>query len=241
MDLGRLVKLNRRLGASIGWQIKRYVPDILEARVSLMRQLSPDLIIDGGANRGQYSAELRQYISDIEILAFEPVKSSFEELEKLNIKNFEARCLALSSKSGVTMINVLGALGMSSSIGEPNDDLKNIYPSLHTSRVEEIVTARLDSFGDLADKNIYLKLDVEGHEWQALHGAAALFERRQICAVELETCITPTREGEKNHYELVNWLSRFGFTVHHLFAPATSRDGKMNFLDVILTHGSHHP
>lgn len=234
MDLGDVVKLNRRLGTSIGWQIKRYVPDILEARVSLINKLSPDLIIDGGANRGQYSKELRDYIPSIPILAFEPVQSSFKVLEELKLANFEARCQALSSKRGETTINVLGNLGMSSSIGAPNDDIKKIYPDLTTGHVEKILTERLDSLDDLAGKGIYLKLDVEGHEWQALQGAKALFERGQIVALELETCITPAREGERGHYELVNWLSKFGLKVHHLFAPAVARDGMMNFLDTIL-------
>lgn len=235
MNANKLVGLNRRLGASTGWQLKRYVPDILEARLALIDQISPDLIIDGGANCGQWSTELRRYVTDTPILAFEPVKESFDVLSHMGLRNFTAVNTALSDFCGKSTINVSGPLGMASSMGEANDFYKKLYLSVKSHRVEEIITETLDSVSGLDGKSLYLKLDVEGHEWQALQGASDLLNRGQIRVLEIETSINVTRAGEKTHYELVTWLSQLGFVVYHLFTPAVSKHGKMNFIDCILT------
>lgn len=239
MDRSALVNFNRKQGRLTGWQLKRYVPDLLEARIELLLQLRPDRIVDGGANRGQWSSEVRQWDRSTPIFAFEPVRDSFDALSKLSLENFIPYKKALSDQIGKAEIHVSGSLGMASSIGEPTDFYKQLYPGVTQARIEEIECVTLDSISEFQSGSTYLKLDLEGHEWSALQGATRMLEDpSQIVALEIETSISPTRDGEKVHYEIVPWLiNTFGFSVYHLFTPAVSRAGRMNFVDCILTRG----
>jgi FkbM family methyltransferase len=236
MDNRRYVNLNRKIGSKFGWQLKRYVPDLLEARMGLIRKLKPDLIVDGGANRGGWSQEVRYWDKTTPIIAFEPVRESFDVLEKLGLYNLACRNVALSDSSGTASIQVSGPVGMASSIGEANSFYRKLYPNVRVTRTEEVATVTLDSLEELRNKSTYLKLDVEGHEWQVLQGAKKLLsDQRSIIALEIETSIHVTRHGEKTHYQIVPWLETLGFKVFHLATPGTSRQGNMNFIDCILT------
>jgi len=236
MDNRALVNINRRIGSKFGWQLKRYVPDLMEARMGLIRSLNPDLIVDGGANRGGWSQEVRDWNITTPIIAFEPVRESFEVLQKLGLDNLVCRNTALSDSSGTTSIQVSGPIGMASSIGQANSFYRKLYPNVSVTSSEEIGTVTLDSLEELRDKSIYLKLDVEGHEWQVLQGAKKLLsDPKSIIALEIETSLQVTRFGERTHYQIVPWLETLGFRVFHLATPGTSRKGRMNFIDCILT------
>lgn len=230
-----LVNLNRKLGSRFGWQLKRYVPDLLEARMHLINSMKPDLILDGGANRGQWAREVRAHDKSTPIIAFEPVRESFEVLSKLNLSKFLCENVALSDYSGITNMNVSGSIGMQSSIGLPNEFYRAMYPDVLFSKTEKVRTVTLDSLPQLRNKSIYLKLDVEGHEWQVLNGATELLsDPRSIIALEIETSVNVTREKERTHYQIVPWLESIGFQLFHLSTPGVRRDGKMNFIDCIL-------
>lgn len=239
MDQESLVNFNRKLGRRTGWQLKRYVPDLLESRLSLISQLRPDRIIDGGANRGQWSSEVRRWDSTTPIFAFEPVRESFEQLSRLPLKDVTLYQKALSDSNGRRNIHVSGSLGMSSSIGEQSDFFRANFPRVGVTRIEEIECVTLDSLREFSSGSTYLKLDLEGHEWSALQGATSMLaDPNKIVALELETSISQTRGGEKVHYEIVPWLiNTFGFTVHYIFTPAISMEGRVNFVDCILTRG----
>lgn len=237
MDHENLVAINRLMGRRFGWQIKRYVPDLLEARLNVIGRLRPDLIIDGGANRGQWSSELRKYDRNTPILAFEPVSDSFQVLANLGLPNFTCIQKAISDAIQNREIHVSGRMGMASSITPSTEFYRSLYPGVQELRLEEIECVTLDSMMELRNRRIYLKLDLEGHEWQALQGAIELLsEPDNVVAIEIETSISESREKEAVHYEIIPWLQNsFGFKVYHLFAPAVSKAGKMNFIDCILT------
>lgn len=219
-----------------GWQIKRYVPDLLEARIGLIKSLQPDIIVDGGANRGQWSREVRKWDSDTPILAFEPIPESFEVLQGLRLRNIQFEQAALSDTNGTATMNVSGPIGMQSSIGEATGKFRSKYPTITVSRTQEVRSLTLDSLDQLKNKRVYLKLDVEGFEWQVLQGARSLLSRPEgIIALEIETSVSVLRAGERTHYEIVPWLESLGFQVFHLFTPGVARNGKIDSIDCILT------
>ena len=235
IDDQTLLKLNRWLGKTSGWQLKKYVPDIHETRAGLIRRLSVDTIVDGGANVGQWASAVRASINGPKILSFEPLSAAFKELRKLSLPEHELYQLALSDSEGVAVMNVASHGGQSSSLLMPSNKLRNLYPWQNfTESVERVTSIRLDGMEQLRGKMIYLKLDVEGFERQALEGARILLER-EVAAIELETSILALHEGESSHYELVNFLASFGFRPYHLFTPGVTIDGEMNCIDVIFT------
>lgn len=226
---------NRTIGRKVGWQLKKYVPDLHEARAKLIEDMKPQLIVDGGANRGQWAKEFRSTNRHIPILSIEPIRENFLHLQELNLPNHRCEQVALSSNTGQLTMQVASNVGMSSSIGRPLPHFSSLYPNISFSGTEIVNAVTLDSLDALRNQRVYLKLDLEGHEWEALQGASRILsETKEVVALEIETCIRPSRDGERSHYELIPILMDLGFRVHHLFTPGVTDTGEMNFIDCLL-------
>jgi len=233
--IDRAMVSNRVVGRKLGWQLKKYVPDLHETRVKLIEDLSPQLVVDGGANRGQWAKEFRSFNRDIPIISIEPITENFHHLKGLGLANHQCQQVALSSSIGEVSMQVSSNIGMSSSIGRPLDHFSTLYPDISFNSIEKVKAVTLDSIDLLRNQRVYLKLDLEGHEWEALEGASRILgETKEVVAIELETSIRPSRSGERTHYELVPFLMDYGFRVHHLFTPGVTSSGEMNFIDCLL-------
>lgn len=79
-----------------------------------------DLLVDVGANVGQYAERARQRGYQGQMLSFEPSRDDFRFLEKRTGRDqlWGARCVALGPVSGVQTLRVT-ANGMSSSLRPP--------------------------------------------------------------------------------------------------------------------------
>lgn len=225
-----LVSLNRTIGRTIGWQLRRYQADYLTARQKLVTSTRPEIAVDGGANQGSWSLEFRKSNPSIPILAFEPVSSLFTGLASLEISNFSPQKFALSDSNGTAKINVASNDGMSSSIQTPTGHL-TAFSDVTFNHVEDVEKRRLDSFPQLLEKKIWLKLDLQGHEWHAIQGSLDLIEN--VVGIEMETSLRANYENEKLHYEMVAELASRGFEPFHLFCAGVEEDGRMNYVDVI--------
>jgi FkbM family methyltransferase len=156
-----------------------------------------DWVIDVGANVGHYTVRLSQLVGDAgRVLAFEPVPDTFELL---------AANLAFVGAHNVSLFNV--ALSditavMALSVPQFSSGLANFYCAGLTSTSPwpinsqtsfDVFTVALDTL-TLPRRVTLIKLDVEGHELQALRGMAQLLRRdrprlivenatEQICAL----------------------------------------------------------
>jgi FkbM family methyltransferase len=134
--------------------------------------------VDGGANSGLYSLVAGAVNPRGRIFAFEPVSHIFARLvENVSINSFDvvAEELALSDSSGTAAFYLTpGEFAVNSSL----DKLSSTVPGATEIRVK---TVRLDEY--LAEHGVegidLLKLDVEGHEPQALQGLGALLSKNR--------------------------------------------------------------
>ncbi len=132
-----------------------------------------DWVIDVGANVGHYTAQLSRLVGVTgRVLAFEPVPETFELL---------AANMAAVGARNVTLFNVaasaqIGAIGMT--LPKFSSGLTNYYRAGITSDDSElkILTLSLDSVMPPARVTL-IKIDVEGHELQALKGMRELLRR----------------------------------------------------------------
>jgi FkbM family methyltransferase len=132
-----------------------------------------DWVIDVGANVGHYTVRLAQLVGSTgRVLAFEPVPATFELLAAnvsaagaCNVSLFN---VAISSQSAV----------MGISMPRFDSGLTNYYRAGLTSAGGEfdVVTMALDSIMP-AKRVALIKIDVEGHELQALRGMQRLLRR----------------------------------------------------------------
>ena len=132
-----------------------------------------DWVIDVGANVGHYAVRLSKLVGPAgRVMAFEPVPETFEILAALisaaagrNVSLFN---VAASAESGVAGI----------SLPRFTSGLTNYYMANLTPEGGEfnVMTLRLDVL--MPPKRVSLvKIDVEGHELQALEGMHTLLRR----------------------------------------------------------------
>ena len=186
-------------------------PDHL--RGLLLTELGVDLVVDVGANIGQYGRQLRDWGYDGRILSFEPMRDEYATLAALAEEdgNWEARRLAVGIENGELTINVAGNSISSSLLPMLERHVRTAPKSAYVG--DQVVTVeRLDTAaapGVAASTRPYLKVDTQGYEAAVLEGAGALLQ--EFVGIELELSLQPLYEGQELMPEAVSRLQRLGY------------------------------
>jgi FkbM family methyltransferase len=140
----------------------------------LVALLEPELVIDVGANGGQFALAALEASRTARIVSFEPLTAPCERFRSaIDDRRVALRATALGSKSGEATINVSGA-DDSSSILEITDLQDRLFPGTASVATETIAISTLDvEFGDVPPRTL-LKIDVQGYELEVLRGGARL-------------------------------------------------------------------
>ena len=185
----------------------------LGRRLMLMRSYGIDLVLDVGANTGQYAKLLRKLGYQGEIVSFEPMRAPFLELLR-NCENdaaWSCRDYALGDVEGVERIHVSGN-SVSSSILPMLAEHERHAPASHVIAQEEIAVRRLDALPDWlgwSGRSIWLKIDVQGYEEQVLAGAAA--HQDKIKAIQVELSLRPLYSQQLTMLPMLKRLDELGF------------------------------
>jgi FkbM family methyltransferase len=112
-DLPRRNKLNIRdaaksLALNLGYDIRQTGSHFYKRPIDFLRSRNIDLVIDVGANVGQYAERLRKDAYASWIVSFEPTAAAYEELAALANKDgrWKAINIALGDNEGLAKINV---------------------------------------------------------------------------------------------------------------------------------------
>jgi len=212
-----LLKVKRFFNSVFGVEIKKYPTDELSRRIALLKHHNIDVILDIGANIGQYGGEMRNLGFKGEIISFEPMKAAFGKLEKnaSGDANWKVYNYSIGERDGQTTINV-AKNSVSSSLLDNLPQLTESAPEAHFVEKETIEIHKLDSiFYDLnlKDKKIYLKIDTQGYEEMVLLGAEKSLEF--VTGIQIEMSFIPSYEGSITFDKMKNKLNDLGF---HLLA-----------------------
>ena len=200
-----------------------------------MTHFGIDLVLDVGANRGQFAQELRANGYRGSIVSFEPLSSAHAELVVAAKHDPAWRVherVALGASEGSIIINIAGNSASSSVL-----DMLDLHreAALGTGYVgkEEVPLRRLDSvappYMDSGTQTL-LKIDVQGFQHQVLEGAAGIIPRVQAHLCELS--LAPLYRGEELWQETTDSLHRLGFTLWSLFPGFVNpRDGRTLQMD----------
>ena len=170
-----------------------------------------ELVIDAGANIGQFAQLIRNKGYRGRIWSFEPVQSVFSDLKLVsrNSSNWELSQFALGDTNGTLEINVPSNHSLSSFL-KPSE-LMASYDGVGELMTETVQIRRLDEIlRDDGAKRIFLKADVQGFEKQVLEGAAGILNR--VYAIYLELPIGHLYDGSWTFAEAISYLDSLGFT-----------------------------
>lgn len=212
-----LLKIKRAFNSLVGIEIVKYPTDELDRRIKLIENYNIDVILDIGANIGQYGGEMRNLGFKGELLSFEPMKKAFSILEKnaSKDKNWKVFNYSIGERNGETTINI-AKNSVSSSLLENLPQLTESAPEAAFVEKETIEIKKLDSIFEslnLNGKNVYLKIDTQGYEEMVLIGAEKSLEL--ITGIQIEMAFIPTYEGAITFDKMKTKLNDLGF---HLMA-----------------------
>jgi FkbM family methyltransferase len=177
-----------------------------------------DLVIDGGANFGIYSRRMAELVGEKGlVLSFEPLPFLCEFMRKnINQKNIRIIPKALSNQNQKLRL-FIPYIGK----GLLEPALASVEP-LTMPTLEQIVECvKLDDHTDEGRKVSFIKIDVEGHEMQALSGGERIL-RKDRPIVQFE---------ENNMRKKQDLWSRFAIGYgYQIFTIRTKmRKSKMNY------------
>jgi FkbM family methyltransferase len=182
-------------------------------RARLLRSRGITLVLDVGASEGTYARQLRQLGFEGRIISFEPLSAPFAELERAAAADARWQCrrLALGAEVGEREINVAGNSSSSSLLEMKERHLRSAPQAAYVG-TERIPIASLASIWPelvAEDDCVYLKLDVQGFELEALRGADTRLG--SVDCVQAELSFVPLYEGAPDFLELIEFLGSRGF------------------------------
>jgi FkbM family methyltransferase len=187
---------------------------VLGRRLMLMRAYGIDLVLDVGANAGQYARRLRSvgYIGSI--VSFEPMLEPFQRLCRSadGDSKWTAMRVGLGDVESEMEINV-SENSVSSSLLSMLASHSEHAPRSRVVEAERVEVTTLDSLW--ADglweesRGIWLKLDVQGFEDRVLAGARMVLPH--VAALQMELSLVPLYDGQLTLIPMLKLLAELGF------------------------------
>ncbi|MBP6185696.1 MAG: FkbM family methyltransferase [Saprospiraceae bacterium] len=184
----------------------------------ILRNLPCSIVIDIGANRGQFALIARQSLPLAKIISFEPLKepaSIFRSVFQSDPGVVLHEC-AIGPSDQEMPIHVSIADDSSSLL--PISSLqKKLFPGTGEKEVRTIQVKRLDSVLCAADiqSPALLKLDVQGYESFALEGCLSLLPFFSFIYVECS--FQELYAGQALAHEIISFLEGNGFILSGIY------------------------
>lgn len=180
--------LIRKLLRRTGYDLKRLHQPGQTSLIEFLWSRDVDLVLDIGANSGQFAAKLRGQGYRGQIVSFEPVRAAFDRLRTAAAgdEKWQVRRLALGEFPGRASINVSVNSEFSSFVEQTSFTKRHHATRAAVTHTEEVDIVRLDNvFLDLGGSNVFLKIDTQGFERQVLAGAARALQSMKGVQLEL--------------------------------------------------------
>lgn len=210
--------LARRAGVEVRRRSVLSSPDL--RLLALIDRQGIDLVLDVGANRGQYGRHLRALGYQGRILSYEPLSEAHATLTQAAAGDAAWEVgprVAVGAEAGTVTLNVAGNSASSSVLGMLPLHVSAAPHSAYVGK-EEVRLERLDVLAAEAVARhrgrTLLKVDVQGYERPVLEGAAELLS--DVTAIQSELSLAPLYEGQPLLADMVAYLAGLGFELHSL-------------------------
>jgi FkbM family methyltransferase len=202
-------KYLRKIIQKTGFDFHKYYPT--PNKLNWLKDRKIRIVLDVGANVGQFVKEIRETLPNAFIYSFEPLAECFSKLNE-NLKgdkNFKAFNFALGEKDEEVTMNH-SVYSPSSSILEMAKAHKDLFPHTKEATPEKITIKRFDDIKNLnLEKEILLKIDTQGYEDRVLRGMPETLKGVKI--IIIETSFVELYEGQKLFDGMYEMLKDLGF------------------------------
>ena len=176
-----------------------------------------DVVLDAGANSGQYATGLRHSEFGGRIVSFEPLSGPFARLAQSASADplWDCRHYALGDVDGTISMNVAGNAGASSSILPMLQSHQDAFPRANYVGTEDVEIRRLDAVAPEVlrqDDVAFLKIVVQGFEKQVIAGGATTINQRCV-GIQIELSFAALYDGDMLIQEALDLVDSLGFVL----------------------------
>ena len=178
----------------------------------ILNSLTINTVIDVGANRGQFALVASCCFPFAKIISFEPLKSSYLIFKKIfrNNANINIYNIAVGDREAEIPIHISNHDDSSSLL--PIGKLQTLlFPGTNEKKTEIIKMQKLYNLLNKAElqKQVLLKIDVQGYELKVLEGCDDLLEL--IKYVYIECSFLELYDKQALAHEVISFLEKRGF------------------------------
>lgn len=203
VDESYLIARKGMVGATGNWYCGLHEPNEMAFTLHILRP--GNLFIDIGANIGSYSILAAQTGADV--LAFEPIPTTFRDLERnILVNNLAGKVLAKQIGIG----DHPGELNFTADLSAMNHVVIDADTE-HTQETTRVSISSLDTYCASEHRPFFIKIDVEGFEAKVLAGARATLSLPNLIGLIIETNGNTEKFGSsvKN---LISMIEKYNLT-----------------------------
>ena len=194
----------------------------------VLHELEVNVVLDVGANLGQYARSLRQNGYTGRIVSFEPVPHTADKLEKRAARDpdWQVMRYALGDRDETARIHLGVGQGRLSSLLPATEFGRSWDPRIDAGRTASVEVRRLDGLFDQAvagvdDPRVFLKLDTQGFDLKAFAGAGD--RTADLVGMQSEVSQVPLYEGMPHLTDQLATYAAAGFGISGLFPVVVDR------------------
>ena len=202
--------------------LARWFPDFETRKTTaLIRHSGADVVVDIGANRGQFAQRLRATGYTGRILSVEPLPDEHAHLGRISAGDPDwtiAPRVAIGGNEGEITLYRYADTSLSSAL-KPEGDASGFADA------EEVLTPLMTLDALIAehvpgDAKLFVKIDVQGLEMQVISGGSVTLDR--AAGVSVELALRRIYKGEPGYLEVLTALDAHGL-VPVFFSHVTSK------------------
>ncbi len=207
--------------------------------MELVKDVDADVVIDVGANVGDFAATIRARGFGGRMVSFEPGAQSYTKLAKRAAVDplWDAHRLAIGDQPERRSLAVTAATDLASFLPVSERGREHFADHLAGPSEEAVDVVRLDEVWDeliRADRAV-VKIDTQGWDRHVLEGSSGVFA--MIFGIQTELSVNGYYEGAPDYLDMLAWLRSLGFEPVW-FHPVSWHRGVLGEADCLLRKAS---
>jgi FkbM family methyltransferase len=205
-----------------------------------LKRCSTDLVLDVGANTGQYVRTIRRLGYHGDIHSFEPIPTLAQRLSTAaaTSTNWTVHPIGLGAQTTEGEINVMADSSFSS-LRNPNAFALETYSQATSITAKlKVPVRRLDDvliefIPEYAKRSIHLKIDTQGTDMDVILGAGQALT--SVKSMQIEIGMQLLYEGQSTYGADLERLDRAGYDLAGIYPVSRDRTGRVVDADCLFT------